>query len=111
MQPLAAALTKVKLAYDTGTVDSSCYNRVGRVLRTRGETLTDAVVALYAAGSGHSYTHVAIETVDGVLIDERHSQPPPPAFRDTAGRITRPDMTRYVIPVADVLEWLRAHDR
>jgi hypothetical protein len=109
MQPLASVLAKINLGYATGVVDSSCYNRVGRVLRTRGETLTGAVIALYAAGRGSSFAHVAIETMDGVLIDERHSQPPPQAFRDATGRVTRADMTRHVICVSDVLDWLRAH--
>ena len=102
MQPLAVVLTKIKQAYDSGSVDTSCYNRVGRVLRVHGDELGHAVVALY--GLSPRYAHAAIESLDGTLIDERRA---PPGFRSSDGRCARTDIPRAVLSVAEVLQWLR----
>ena len=103
MQPLSVVYAKMKTGF-SGSLDSSCYNRVGRVLRERGDELTDAVVALYAVPDRETYLHAAIETPDGRLIDERQA---PHRFRDADGRVARDDVTRSIVPVPQVLDWLR----
>lgn len=102
MQPLSIVFAKIKHGLD-GAQDSSCYNRVGRMLRAHGDELSDAVIAFYALPGRDSYNHVAIESPDGVLIDERKA---PPGFRDANGRAHRSDMTRSVLRVPDVLAYL-----
>jgi len=105
MEPLSVVLNKIKLGF-AGEMDTSCYHRIGRTLLVHGDELLamDAVVALYAPAVTKLYVHAAIETIDGVLIDEkeRHAN-----LRDADGRITRLD--RIVLHVSSVMAWLRAY--
>lgn len=100
MQPLSEVYLKMKQGFE-GELDTSCYNFVGRALRERGD-LSDAVIAFY--GIGNYYNHVAIETTDGRLIDERQS---PLKFRSVDGRCQRADMMRSALPVPTILALLR----
>lgn len=100
MQPLSTVYLKMRQGFE-GELDTSCYNFVGRVLRERGD-LGGAVIAFY--GIGNYYNHVAVETQDGRLIDERQS---PLKFRSVDGRCQRADMLRAALPVPTVLALLR----
>jgi len=113
MESLANALNKIKLGFTSEVEDTpSCYARVGRMLRTNSDALVKdaAIVALYATPISKVYVHAAIETQDGVLIDEWFSQPPPYKFREADGRFVRSDMKRVVLTVSSVVAWLRAND-
>lgn len=101
MQPMSEVYLKMKQGFE-GELDTSCYNFVGRLLRERGDQLSDAVVAFY--GIGNYYNHAAVETKDGRLIDERRA---PPKLRGADGRCQRHDMIRNVLPVPSVLALLR----
>jgi hypothetical protein len=105
MAPLVLSIFgAIKVGF-SGTSESSCYVRVGQTLRERGDELDDAVVAFYMMPGTKTVVHAAIETEDGVLIDERHA---PPHFRDSDGRQIRNDVTRSVLVVSAVLGWLRS---
>lgn len=104
MQPLIVVFGKIKTGF-SGVPDTSCYTHVGLTLRERGTELTTVVVALYTVPGTHTYVHAAIETEDGILIDERQA---PPHFRDADGRPARSDMARAIVPVPAVLGWLQS---